>query len=340
MRSIRPLQPSPATAPVTVAGVQMPQLAGDPARIPDKDEHFYMAPHATDICMEILQGKNVLLTGHMGTGKTSVVEQIAARVGQSVMRVNMNGQTTVGDFVGMWTVKGGETIWVDGALPTAMREGHWLVLDELDFAEAPILSVLNPVLEPNGKLFLKEKGPEVVKPHPNFRLFGTANTVGVMEEFRSLYQGTNTLNAAFLDRWRVHHVDYLAPTQEVEVLLGKYPELQGDPDLARQMVRVASQARVAFEKGQLDEPMSLRRLLDWTESTIDHECPVRGAQSTIFAKVSRADHEVLEGVITRTLLGGPTQSAQAQAAGTSSMARAAETAGVKAPKKASGTRSI
>jgi len=300
MAPIRRLQPASQDV-VNIAGVTMPVLAGDENRIPDIDPHFYFAQHAGHIAGDILKAKNVLLTGHMGTGKTSVVEQIAARMGQAVMRVNMNGQTTIADFVGMWTVKGGETVWVDGALPTAMREGMWLILDELDFAEAPILSVLNPVLEPNGRLFLKEKGPEVIKPHANFRVFGTANTVGVMEDFRSLYQGTNTLNAAFLDRWRVYHVDYLPKLQEIAVLMGKF-----GPDMTKEMasdiVRVATQAREQFERQELREPFSLRRLLDWTESMLDHGCPIEGAKSTIFAKVSSQDRQVLEGLIGRVLL--------------------------------------
>ena len=74
-----------------------------------------------------------------------MIEQIAARANQGMLRSNLNGQTTIGDFVGLWTVKGGETVWVDGVLPKAMREGIWLVLDEIDFAEPAILSVINSV---------------------------------------------------------------------------------------------------------------------------------------------------------------------------------------------------
>ena len=154
-----------------------------------------------------------MLIGHTGAGKTSLIEQVAARAQHGVVRSNMNGQTTVGDFVGFWTVKGGETMWVDGVLPTAMREGLWLIVDEIDFAEPSILAALTAVLEPHGRLTLKEKGNEVVAPHPAFRLFATANAVGAMSQFRHLYQGANLMNEAFLDRWRVYLLDYLSPAR-------------------------------------------------------------------------------------------------------------------------------
>ena len=100
-----------------------------------------------------------------------------------------------------------------------MREGLWLIIDELDFAEPSILAVLTAVLEPNGRLLLKEKGNEIVAAHPSFRLFATANAVGAMSQFRHLYQGANLMNEAFLDRWRVYLLDYLSPDEEAEVLM-------------------------------------------------------------------------------------------------------------------------
>ncbi len=98
-------------------------------------------------------------------------------------------------------MKGGETVWVDGVLPVAMRAGHWLIIDEIDFVEPAIIAVLTAVLEPGGRLLLKEKGDEIVTPHPAFRLFATANAAGAMSVYRHLYQGANLLNEAFLDRW-------------------------------------------------------------------------------------------------------------------------------------------
>ena len=177
------------------------------ALIPEVNSAYHFAPYSQEVGFDIAENRKVLLTGHAGTGKTSLFLELAARLNQPVMRVNMNGQTTISDFVGLWTAKGGDTIWQDGALPLAARRGYWLIIDEIDFAEPQILSVLNPVAEKNGKVFLKEKGHEIIVPHPKFRLLATANTVGIMEDCRHIYQGATIMNRALLDRFRVYHVD-------------------------------------------------------------------------------------------------------------------------------------
>jgi cobaltochelatase CobS len=213
----------------------------------------------------------------------------------------LNGQTTIGEFVGLWTVKGGETVWVDGVLPKAMKEGLWLILDEIDFAEPAILSVLNAVLEKNGKLMLKEKGHEIVTPHKDFRIFATANGVGCMSDFRGLYQGTNIMNEAFLDRWRCYHVDYLPAEEEAKVLAATVDKMT--IGLASQLVKVGNMIREAFKKEEVSCTMSLRRLIDWSELMVRYRDPIKAANPAIFSKVSKEDKEVIEGVIKRVLLG-------------------------------------
>lgn len=275
--------------------------------VPRLNEGYVFAKFDEDIANDINENRRVMLIGHTGAGKTSRIEQMASRIGQSVLRVNMNGQTTIGDFVGMWTVKGGETVWVDGTLPKAMREGHWLIVDELDFAEPAILSVLNAVLEPGGKLMLKEKGHEVVTPHEDFRLFSTANGVGCMSQYRSLYQGTNIMNEAFLDRWRVYHIDYLPAEEEVKILTGAIPRMT--PKVAGVIVRVANMIRDAFKNEEVACTFSTRRMIDWAEMLIrykDHtDAPFRAAEATIFSKVSKEDAAVIRGIIQRIMIGGP-----------------------------------
>lgn len=274
--------------------------------VPEVNPHYYFAKHAEDILLDIGESKKIMLVGHTGTGKTSIVEQIAAHSNQGVMRVNLNGQTTIGDFVGLWTVKGGDMAWVDGALPKAMREGLWLILDEIDFAEPSILSNLNSVLEKNGKLMLKEKGHEVVLPHPNFRIFATANTVGCMSGQRGLYQGTNLMNEAFLDRFRCYHVDYLSPQEEIKVLVASIQKMT--PFLAEVIVKVGGKIREAFNKGEVNQTFSLRRMLDWAELMVRYqhgkEAPHRAAEIAIYSKVSPEDKQVLHGIIQRHMISG------------------------------------
>lgn len=143
-------------ATVRIGHLEVPCGFDNPL-VPRLNPAYLFSERFNDIVEDIVENRRVMLIGHTGAGKTSLIEQVAARSRHGVLRSNMNGQTTVGDFVGFWTVKGGETLWVDGVLPTAMREGLWLIVDEIDFAEPSILAALTAVLEPHGRLVLKEK---------------------------------------------------------------------------------------------------------------------------------------------------------------------------------------
>lgn len=274
-----------------------PEVEGEELLVPNAIGHYCWPEYSKDVALDIKENKRVLLTGHTGTGKTSLIQQFAAKINQPAIRVNLNGQTTVSDFVGFWMAKDGEMVWVDGSLPKAMRAGYWLILDEIDFAEAEILAVLNSVLEPNGALTLKERGHEMIAPHPDFRLFATANTVGCMLEYRSLYQGTNILNEAFLDRWRVYHVTYLPADKESEVLAASVGRM--NVRITTVLVQVASMVREAFEKEEVSCTFSLRRLIDWTEMMVRHRDPLKAAENTVFSKIAREDAEVIRGIIQR-----------------------------------------
>ncbi|RZF25521.1 AAA family ATPase [Paraburkholderia sp. UYCP14C] len=264
--------------------------------VPRVNPAYLFPARFNDIVADIVENRRVMLIGHTGAGKTSLIEQVAARSQHGVLRSNMNGQTTVGDFVGFWTVKGGETLWVDGVLPTAMREGLWLIVDEIDFAEPSILAALTAVLEPRGRLVLKEKGNEIVAPHPAFRLFATANAVGAMSQFRHLYQGANLMNEAFLDRWRVYLLDYLLPAEETDVLVGTLAPHMTRP-LAATLAAIAADCRAAFAREDLSSAFSTRRLLDWAELMLRTGDPERAAGPAIYAKVSPEDAALIRGII-------------------------------------------
>jgi cobaltochelatase CobS len=266
------------------------------ALVPRVNPAYLFAARFNDIVEDIVENRRVMLIGHTGAGKTSLIEQVAARSRHGVLRSNMNGQTTVGDFVGFWTVKGGETLWVDGVLPTAMREGLWLIVDEIDFAEPSILAALTAVLEPHGRLVLKEKGNEIVAPHPSFRVFATANAVGAMSQFRHLYQGSNLMNEAFLDRWRVYLLDYLTPAEEADVLMRTLaPNMTRT--LAATLAAIAADCRAAFAREDLSSAFSTRRLLDWAELMLRTGDPERAAGPAIYAKVSPEDAALIRGIV-------------------------------------------
>ncbi|QQC65718.1 AAA family ATPase [Paraburkholderia ginsengisoli] len=280
---------------VRIAQVEVPCGVGG-ALVPPVNAAYLFPARFNDIVEDVVENRRVMLIGHTGAGKTSLIEQIAARSRHGVLRSNMNGQTTVGDFVGFWTVKGGETLWVDGVLPTAMREGLWLIVDEIDFAEPSILAALTAVLEPHGRLVLKEKGNEIVAPHPSFRLFATANAVGAMSQFRHLYQGANLMNEAFLDRWRVYLLDYLTPAEEADVLMRTLaPNMTRT--LATTLAAIAADCRAAFAREDLSSAFSTRRLLDWAELMLRTGDPERAAAPAIYAKVSPEDAALIRGIV-------------------------------------------
>jgi cobaltochelatase CobS len=282
-------------ATMTIGPVDMPM--GQPGPLVPRLNPAYLFPERFgDILQDILENRRVLLIGHTGAGKTSLIEQVAARTQHGVLRANMNGQTTIGDFVGFWTVKGGETLWVDGVLPTALREGLWLVVDEIDFAEPSILAVLTAVLEPHGRLLLKEKGNELVAPHPSFRLFATANAVGAMSVYRHLYQGANLMNEAFLDRWRVYLMNYLSPEEEAEVLMRTLGARFTRP-MAQTLAAIAADCRAAFAREDLASAFSTRRLLDWADLMLRSGDPERAAGPAIYAKVSAEDAALIRSII-------------------------------------------
>ena len=292
--SLNALVPS-ERASTLIATVEMPLGHAGPL-VPRLNAAYLFPDRFADILQDIVENRRVMLIGHTGAGKTSLIEQVAARSKHGVLRANMNGQTTIGDFVGFWTVKGGETLWVDGVLPTAMREGHWLVIDEIDFAEPSILAVLTAVLEPHGRLLLKEKGNELVAPHPSFRLFATANAVGAMSVYRHLYQGANLMNEAFLDRWRVYLMDYLSPEEEAEVLM-RTLGARITRSMANTLAAIAADCRAAFAREDLASAFSTRRLLDWADLMLRSGDPERAAGPAIYAKVSAEDAALIRSVI-------------------------------------------
>lgn len=307
------VEPAPAPEPdemVEIAGVSLPKRRGVSDRLKalvPKVDPAYHFPEITGRVMRNIKAKRpVGAVGHTGTGKTSLFMQIAARLGQPVLRVNLNQQTTISDFVGTWGVKGGETVWIDGALPRSMREDIWLIADEADYGEPAILSVLNPVTERQPALLLKEKDGEVVTPGEHWRVFITGNTLGQFSEWRHLYQGTNLLNEAWLDRFRLFLVGYLPEAAEAEVLKAAVPMMT--LNVAKELVKVAALARQAFIKEELASPFSTRRLIDWAEEIIElrglkAEAPFKAAESTIFSKMSREDAAAVEGFMRRILLG-------------------------------------
>lgn len=281
---------------VEVQGRIMVKKSNDKAMVPDLTTYQFM-PVTSHVIDSIYAGDNVLLTGEAGTGKTSMIEQLAARINQPVLRVNLNGETRIGDFLGRMNViatagKGSETKWVDGILPLAMKKGMWLILDEIDMGEPNILSLLHPILEPGGRLVLKENEGEEVRPHPNFRIFGTANGIGSQVNRGDTYAGVNQMNEAFIDRWHIITMPNLPPKVEVKVIRERYPHLA--PKFAKRIVQFGQAIRKGLENEALTMGFSTRRALQWASKIALYRNAQKAAEAVFLCKVTPEDRAVLE----------------------------------------------
>lgn len=208
--------------------------------------------------------EGLYLTGPTGSGKSSLVCQVAARLNYQLQRVTGHCRLELPDLFGHYTAIGGDLFWQDGPLTIAMRHGHWFLLDEMDLLEPGVLAGLNSILD-GAPLVIAENSGEVVPPHPNFRFIATGNTGGGGDA-SGLYQGTLRQNMAFMDRFWVVKVDYPLPREEENILARMVPHL---PEPIRtKMVQIAGQVRQLFtgknEEGpQIEVTMSTRTLVRW-----------------------------------------------------------------------------
>jgi len=267
--------------------------------VPAEDSNYHFCDEAEYVSGSILHNDRVLLVGHTGCGKSSLVEQIAARLNHPLIRFNLHGETASSDFIGQHKVINGEMKYQYGVLPRAMREGQILVLEELDAADPSVLFTLQGVLEPCGKLVIADNGGEIIEPHKDFRLVATANTLGCGDD-SGLYAGTNVLNASFLDRWgAVFELDYLPEDKEAELIMKKVPELA--QAVASQLVQLAAAVRKAYEEEQLSSTFSTRRLLALAEKVISYKSAAQALRVTVLNKLPASDRAVVLEISQRIL---------------------------------------
>lgn len=248
----------------------IPAFSEGGEHIPDIDPYYSFDPDTTKaILAGFLYNRRVLIQGLHGTGKSSHIEQIAARLNWPCIRVNLDSQITRTDLLGRdaLVAEGGDVIttFQEGLLPYALRHACALVFDEYDAGRADVLFVIQRVLEQDGKLTLLENN-QIITPHPHFRLFATANTLG-MGDSTGLYHGTQALNQGQLDRWHIVTVlNGLPFDREVSIIKAKVPKI---PDATvKQMVALAQLTRTGFEARDLSLLMSQRTVLSWAENAI------------------------------------------------------------------------
>jgi cobaltochelatase CobS len=209
-------------------------------------------------------GDGMFLHGPTGSGKTSLITQIAARLNWPVQSVTCHGRMELNALVGQFVLINGSTQFVHGPLSVAARDGHLLILNESDLMDPSELAGLNDIIE-GQPLVISENGGEVIRPHPKFRVFATGNSAG-SGDGSGLYQGVLRQNLAFMDRFRVIHVDYPEPELEKQVVLAAVPRMPSE--IVDKMILVAEEIRRLFmgsdtEAGELTVTMSTRTLVRW-----------------------------------------------------------------------------
>ena len=254
--------------------VDMKVMAFDEANeyVPSLDESYKFDKNTT---LAILAGfshnRRVMIQGYHGSGKSTHIEQVAARLNWPCIRVNLDSHISRIDLLGKdaITLKDGKQIteFKEGILPWALQTPTALVFDEYDAGRPDVMFVIQRVLEVEGKLTLLDQN-KVISPHSGFRLFATANTVG-LGDTSGLYHGTQQINQGQMDRWHiVSTLNYLDPELELKVVLSKVPNLDNkdDLDIAKNMISVANLSRQGFANGDISTLMSPRTVISWAEN--------------------------------------------------------------------------
>jgi cobaltochelatase CobS len=252
--------------------LEVPAYAEPDEHVPDVDPDYQFNRETT---LAILAGfahnRRVMIQGFHGTGKSTHIEQVAARLNWPCVRVNLDSHISRIDLVGKdaIVIKDGlqVTEFRDGILPWALQTNTALVFDEYDAGRPDVMFVIQRVLEVSGKLTLLDQ-KRVIRPHPAFRLFATTNTIG-LGDTSGLYHGTQQINQGQMDRWSiVVTLNYLPHDDEVNIVLAKSKHYQSDAgrEIVSRMVRVADLTRHAFMNGDLSTVMSPRTVLTWAEN--------------------------------------------------------------------------
>lgn len=238
--------------------------------VPPVDENYVFD---YDTTLAILSGfmynRRVMIQGFHGTGKSSHIEQVAARLNWPCVRINLDSHVTRIDLMGKDQIilKEGRQVteYKEGLLPWAMQNPVALIFDEYDAGRPDIMFVIQRLLETEGRLTMLEQN-KIIRAHKSFRLFSTANTVG-LGDTTGMYHGTNPINAAQLDRWNiVQALNYLPHEQEMAIVRSKFPDY--DVSEIDRMVRVADMTRTGFMAGDLSTLMSPRSVISWAENEL------------------------------------------------------------------------
>ena len=250
----------------------VPAYAAGSEHVPERDDDYLFDRETT---LAILAGfahnRRVMIQGYHGTGKSTHVEQVAARLNWPCVRVNLDSHISRIDLIGKdaIVIHDGQQVteFREGILPWALQSNVALVFDEYDAGRPDVMFVIQRILEASGKLTLLDQN-KVITPHPAFRLFSTTNTIG-LGDTSGLYHGTQQINQGQMDRWSIVTIlNYLPHDNEARIVLAKahgYDTEEGRQIISN-MVRVADLSRTAFMNGDISTVMSPRTVITWAEN--------------------------------------------------------------------------
>jgi cobaltochelatase CobS len=250
------------------SSLQVPAFSERDEHVPEVDDAYRFN---ADVTLALLAGftrnRRVMVQGLHGTGKSTHIEQVAARLNWPCVRVNLDGHISRLDLVGRDAVvlREGQQVteFQEGIVPCALQRPVALVFDEYDAGRPDVMFVIQRILERDGKFTLTDQN-RVISPHPSFRLFATANTVG-LGNLNGLYHGSQKLNHAQIDRWNiVATLNYLPADEEIAIVLARVPGEKRER--VRAMVAVAELTRKGFAAGDVSTLMSPRTVITWAEN--------------------------------------------------------------------------
>ena len=280
------------------ANFQITSLKDKHNFVPSIDSHYCFDKDSTNaILAAFMFNKKTILTGLHGSGKSTHIEQVAARLNWPCIRINLDGQISRADMLGRdtITIQDGKQVteFQEGLLIYALRNPVALILDEYDAGKADIMFVLRRILEQEGKLTLLETN-EVIEPHSHFRIFATCNTLGSGDEY-GIYHGTSFINQGQLDRWdQIIQLDYLSEKNEIKLLKEKFKkDKKVSIDLIKNAVSIANLIRYGFKEEELSCVISTRTLISFIESYINYDSLPYAFKVSIYNRFNKEEQETL-----------------------------------------------
>ena len=268
--------------------------------VPIVDNAYKFDPSTT---LAILAGfannRRVIIQGYHGTGKSTHIEQVAARLNWACIRVNLDSHISRIDLIGKDTIKLKDnkqiTEFQEGILPWSYQNPVALVFDEYDAGRPDVMFVIQRVLEADSRLTILDQS-KVIKPHPFFRLFATTNTIG-LGDTTGLYHGTQQINQGQMDRWNIiTSLNYLEPKEEMKIVLSKLEKMNNKEgrDIVKSMVSTADLTRSGFMNGDISTVMSPRTVITWSENYLIFKDIKYAFKITFLNRCDELEHSIVK----------------------------------------------